>query len=98
MRRNLGQSTLRRRRKAGDPMQEYDRLPPELRRWLSMAVLPWRAASVRRCYERAYARTGDAALALQELDAIEARRLAKDLHALVPPERRNLSKISVRSL
>ena len=48
-------------------MRDYDRLPAELRRWLASAILPWRAKSVQRAYDKALARTGDRALALQEL-------------------------------
>lgn len=59
-------------------MQEFDRLPAELRSWLSTAILPWRARSVLRAYERAVARTGNTVLALQELDRLEQSKIAKD--------------------
>ena len=59
-------------------MQSYERLPKELRDWVASALLPWGAASVRRAYAKAYARTGDAHLALRELDALEARLVGKD--------------------
>lgn len=59
-------------------MQEYDRLPAELRSWLASAILPWRAKSVRRAYDRAYARTGDSEQALRELDRIQLAQVARD--------------------
>ena len=59
-------------------MREYDRLPAELRAWLATAVLPWRPRSVRRAFDRAIARTQDKTLALQELDRMQDRLVAKD--------------------
>ena len=78
MARNCGTTSLKRRRRAINPMQEYDRLPTELRRWLAAANLPWGAQSVRKAYESAVARTGSKDQALTELDALQARLLAKD--------------------
>ncbi|WP_425394201.1 DUF6525 family protein [Aestuariivita boseongensis] len=80
MRRNTGNSHLKRKRRDGSPMHAYDRLPKELRDWVSSALLPWGAASVRRAYAKAYARTWDARLALRELDMLEARLVGKDAH------------------
>lgn len=77
-RRNLGQTKLRRRARQEDPMREYDRLPQELRAWLSTAALPWRPRSVRRAYDRALAETGDARSAFAELERLQAAQLAKD--------------------
>lgn len=76
---NRGSTSLKRKHRAGNPMEEYDRLPPELRIWLSSAALPWRAGSVKRAFGKALERTGDKDLALRELDAIEARLIAKDV-------------------
>jgi len=78
MSRNLGQTSLKRRRKSGNAMQAFDRLPAELRGWLSTAVLPWHPQSVRRIYAKAFARTRDRAEALEELDRIQDRRIAQD--------------------
>ncbi|MEM8570045.1 MAG: DUF6525 family protein [Pseudomonadota bacterium] len=75
---NRGTTSLKRKRRAGDPMQEFDRLPSELRIWLSTAILPWRARSVQRAFEKALARTGDRALALRELDRLQDQLIAKD--------------------
>ena len=67
-------TSLPRRRQRGCPMAAYDRLPPELRRWLAEAALPWSAASVLRVWHRA----GDPARALARLSALEAGQLARD--------------------
>lgn len=75
---NLGQTKLKKRRRREDPMREFDRLPPPLRTWLANAALPWRPRSVRRAYERALSRTGDPRDALQELDRLQDKQLAKD--------------------
>jgi hypothetical protein len=75
---NRGHTTLKCKRRADNPMREYDRLPTELRAWLSSAVLPWRAKSVLRAYQNAYQRTGNRDLALRELDRLQSRLVAKD--------------------
>lgn len=77
MTRNLGKTHLRCRRRRGDPMGDYDRLPAHLRAWLAGAALPWRPRSVRRAYAKALARTGDPDTALAELDRLQAVRLAQ---------------------
>ena len=69
---------MRTRRCKGDPLAEFDKLPPELRAWVSNAALPWRPGSVRAAYEKAFAKTGNARHALEELDRIESRLVAKD--------------------
>ena len=52
MTQNLGEINLRRRRRAGNPMHEFDQLPKPLRKWLSKAILPWSPASVRRVWHK----------------------------------------------
>lgn len=60
-------------------MDAYDRLPPELRRWLAQAALPWSPQSVVRLWTRALAgAAGDRATALARLECAETRRLAAD--------------------
>ncbi|ESQ13776.1 MAG: hypothetical protein JKP98_25945 [Rhodobacteraceae bacterium] len=78
MRSNRGETSLKRRRRNEDPMQEFDRLPAELRAWLANAVLPWRPRSVRSAFAKAVARTQDKASALRELDRLQARLVARD--------------------
>ena len=59
-------------------MRDFDRLPGPLRLWVASAVLPWRPHSVRRTYAKALARTGTPERALEELDRIQARLIARD--------------------
>lgn len=74
---NLGDTRLRRRRRDGDAMAEFDRLPPPLRAWLAAAALPWSPRSAARAFARASARHGsDTAAVLAELGRLEARRLS----------------------
>lgn len=75
---NRGRTTLKRRRRGGNGMDEFDRLPKELRNWLASAALPWRPQSVQRAFAKAYASTGDRESALRELDAMQQRLIAKD--------------------
>ena len=75
---NLGQSSLRRRRRMADPMAAYDSLPPPLRRWLSEAALPWSPASVRRIWAKSRANGLSPEDALMALSKGEARTLARD--------------------
>ncbi|MEO1470581.1 MAG: DUF6525 family protein [Pseudomonadota bacterium] len=75
---NRGATSLRLSRRGGDPMREFDRLPAALRAWLAGAALPWRPRSVRRAFERALARTGDEARALEMLERRQRRLVAAD--------------------
>lgn len=61
-----------------DKMTEFDRLPTELRHWLSSAVLPWGPRSVRQTYRKALKRVGSVDLALAELSRIERHLIARD--------------------
>ncbi|MEM1363147.1 MAG: DUF6525 family protein [Pseudomonadota bacterium] len=85
MRDNSGQTSLKRRRARTDPMQEFDRLPSELRLWLASAVLPWGPKSALRAYRKFLARTGDPAQALAELERRQTRLLAKDAVSIWGP-------------
>lgn len=79
---NRGQTSLKSKRRSTNPMQEFDRLPADLRAWVALADLPWRAKSVKQAFDRAVTRTGDTRLALMELDALQARLIAKDARAV----------------
>ncbi|MDX8354917.1 DUF6525 family protein [Cognatiyoonia sp. IB215182] len=82
MSRNLGATSLRRKRRAADPMRCYDALPAPLRLWLSQAALPWSPISAKRLWNRARANglsTQDALLALSQA---EQKTLARDRYAL----------------
>ncbi|WP_439104808.1 DUF6525 family protein [Celeribacter marinus] len=50
---NLGHTTLKKRRRAGNPMATYDALPQPLRLWLAGAALPWSPRSCKRIWDKA---------------------------------------------
>ncbi|MEJ6392660.1 DUF6525 family protein [Gymnodinialimonas sp. 2305UL16-5] len=79
--RNLGDTSLRRKRQSIDPMRAYDALPTPLRQWLSQAALPWSPASARRIWQKALAKGLSAEEALSSLATIEAKTLARDVYA-----------------
>ena len=81
MTRNLGHTTLRRKRRKGNPMEAFDALPAPVRQWMAQAALPWSPTSVRRIWSksRALGLSDDEALAL--LARAETRTLARDQHA-----------------
>ncbi len=77
MTRNL--RTSLRGRSRSRPMERYDRLPPELRLWLSRALLPWSPTSAARLWARLWRETGgDLAQVLGRLDLAEQRLLSRD--------------------
>lgn len=78
MTRNLGQTSLRRKRRARNPMDAYDGLPAPLRQWLSQAALPWSPESARRIWARSRARGLTPNEALQALSRVEEHTLARD--------------------
>ena len=75
---NLGQTKLKKKRTKGDPMHEFDCLPPLLRRWVRDADMPWSPISVKRAYMKALKKTGSSGIALAELDKIQGKRLSKE--------------------
>ena len=82
MKRNLGSTSLRRRRRRGDPMKAFDGLPPPLRHWLADASLPWSPISVRRVWSKALTRGQTPEQALETLSRAEAQTLARDRHSI----------------
>ncbi len=81
MKRNLEQSSLRRKRRSSDPMLAFDRLPAPLRQWVAEAVLPWSPASARRIWSKSRAEDMTPEETLLSLNQAEARTLARDRHA-----------------
>ncbi|WP_299747076.1 DUF6525 family protein [uncultured Tateyamaria sp.] len=79
--RNLGQTSLRGKRRLTDPMRTYDSLPAPLRQWLSQAVLPWSPTSARRIWNKAHARGHSVEETLYSLSQVEARMLTRDKYA-----------------
>ena len=71
----MGANLNSRLRKRSSSMQDYDRLPPELRAWLAQAALPWSVASVRKVWART---RRDPQAALARLRDLEARNLHRD--------------------
>ncbi|MGD9863975.1 MAG: DUF6525 family protein [Pseudodonghicola sp.] len=65
-------------RARGNPMSSYDQLPPELRRWLAGAALPWSARSSLRIWHRALRDGGSPEAAVARLLQIEATMLTRD--------------------
>ena len=64
-------------------MHRFDRLPPDLRRWLHKAALCWSVRSAERVWAKALTRhRGDVGAALRHLDEIEQRLLKKDIPRL----------------
>ncbi len=78
MTRNLGATSLRRKRRFSDPMRSYDALPAPLRLWLAQAALPWSPASARRIWNRARAQGLGPTDALRVLSRAEEKTLARD--------------------
>ncbi|WP_299545991.1 DUF6525 family protein [uncultured Tateyamaria sp.] len=85
MNQNLGDTGIRSKWRAADPMQTYDALPTPLRRWLSQAVLPWSPASARKIWTRAHAKGLGADDALALLCRAETNTLARDKRAICQP-------------
>jgi hypothetical protein len=83
MNRNLGQSSLRRKRRTGNPMAAYDALPAPLRQWVAQAALPWSPASVQRLWSKSRAKGLSPDEALLSLSQAEARTLARDRQSTV---------------
>ena len=83
MNRNLGQCSLRRKRRFGDPMDAFDGLPAPVRQWVAQAALPWSPASVRRIWSKSRAKGLSDAEALLSLAQAEARTLARDRQSTV---------------
>nr|WP_299859700.1 DUF6525 family protein [uncultured Roseobacter sp.] len=79
--RNLGQSSLRRHRRARDPMAAFDGLPAPLRQWLSQAALPWSPTSAQRIWSRSRSKGLSLEDTLVSLSRAEARMLARDNHS-----------------
>ena len=78
MNNNLGSTSLKRKKRNENPLLDYDRLPKELRAWVANAELPWRPKSVLKAYKHAYLKTGNRDKAINELNYIQNRLVAKD--------------------
>lgn len=83
MNRNLGQCSLRRKRRSDDPMDAFDALPASVRQWVAQATLPWSPTSVRRIWSKSRAKGLSDVEALMSLAQAEARALARDRQSTV---------------
>ncbi|MFW2588208.1 DUF6525 family protein [Sagittula sp. SSi028] len=73
--RNLGQVPFRRKKRGGDVMAQFDRLPAPVRRWMAEAALPWSPKSCLAIWRRALAEQGSEAAALDRLRRAEKAAL-----------------------
>ncbi len=80
---NIGSTSLRSKKRNGNPMNSYDQLPAPLRVWLSQAVLPWSPKSAKRIWIKALSNGKSADGALMALQTAEERTLAKDKDRMI---------------
>ncbi|WP_353329377.1 DUF6525 family protein [Phaeobacter sp. NW0010-22] len=79
------QSSLRRRRAA--PMSRFDKLHPDLRRWLQRAMLSWSVKSAERIWAKALRQNhGNVQAALSELDRLERALMFRDIERIWGPD------------
>lgn len=80
---NTGNTTLKKRKRTTDPMLAYDRLPADLRIWLSQAALPWSPHSALRAWRRAlHTCGGNSKLAKLKMTRAEQRQMVKDVRKI----------------
>jgi len=78
MNQNLGETNLRRRKRVGNSMYEFDHLPEQLRKWMNSAILPWSPVSVRRLWCKSINNGLSFEEALNVLDNAEAYKIKKE--------------------
>ena len=93
---NRGHTSLRTRRRVGNKMAEFDRLPRELRGWLASAILPWGARSALRVYNRVVSRTNSWEQAVEELNILQDRLVAHDARRVWGADHPNASELYPR--
>lgn len=91
---NLGQTSLRGRSRAMDPMRAYDALPPPLRRWIAGAVMPWSPESCRRIWIEARARGETVEDTLSRLARAERRALDRAARRRPAGDQRSSTSVS----
>ena len=74
---NRGQTGLKLKRRAEDPMRAFDALPAPVRQWLSQATMPWSPASCRKILRSAKARGEGMEQVLARLERAERQTLAR---------------------
>ena len=74
---------LKKRKRAADPMREFDALPKPLREWLASAALPWSARSARAQWRKAMKQSGGCETRAKEyLARVEFNHLSKDAKSI----------------
>jgi hypothetical protein len=87
-------TTLKRNYRGSDPMKDNDRLPKEVRAWLSHARLPWSPRSVQRLWDKALRKhNGKQKDALLFLSRCEANQIKKDAPQIWGASYPNVSEI-----
>ena len=77
---NLGATTLKKQRRAADPMMTYDLLPEPLRSWLAEAALPWSPKSCKRIWDKARTNGLSVDHTIVVLTEVERKNLSQDKH------------------
>ena len=77
MKNNLGNTKMLKKRRFKRDLNDFDRLPKNLREWLIHAIYPWSIKSVKKIYYKALDDTGSAMLAIEELNKIQKNYLKK---------------------
>ena len=78
MKQNLGETNLIRKKRIGNPMNEFDKLPRTLRQWLNKAILPWSPLSVRRVWLKSISKGLSFEEVLNVLDKTEECTMKKE--------------------
>ncbi|KIN68493.1 DUF6525 family protein [Sulfitobacter donghicola] len=78
MNKNLGATSLKKRRRSANPMDAYDALPEPLRLWLAAAALPWSPQSCKRIWDKARKSGQSVEEAISILSRAEQKNLARD--------------------
>ena len=76
---NRGATGLPLKRRTGNPMTEFDRLPPELRAWMCQATLPWSPHSCLKIWEQSRAKGEEVSQIILRLNRAEQRTLERAL-------------------
>lgn len=80
---NLDATNIQKIRRNLDPMQSYDALPVELRRWLMDACLPWSPTSCLRIWRKARTSGESPSEVTAKLGRIEDAMLARDPNSIL---------------
>ena len=72
-------TSLKKKRRSVHPMNDFDRLPQDLRQWLTEANLPWSPKSTLKLWNKALdSHAGNPVAARAYLSRCEAQKMQKD--------------------